>query len=1367
MGANDELPEVEIYDGKHVCAATGEHVLGTPLEIREWDDEALEAVLDEHDQLPTHDPHEDVGSEYEAFDADEYDASVTSADETTDDIRDLFAALDRIDARNVAGDTIAHRWNDAASTSEEKRAFVPTFGKSANGTANIVGPNIWQDTGGGGYGGPVVMALIDLGELRPQSATPRDARGELWFKGVDHLRDLGYPIPELESPDRTEEYDDPREVDATVDPRRAWNAAGRVTPDDLDDDALPTTDDGTVFACPDCGDSIDVVRAVALAEGVVDSCDESLEEAYPDAYTRAREAYDAPLPRYYTTADAVAEFDAILSLIGEATFWHLNADRMSSEVTGEGSDVSGDAVRTLDPAWRDSESGESVLVFDNGTIWDADTEKTLDVLRFVALDDGLIDDPTDTLGGGMFTEAYRLARREYGVPLPQWEPARDGERTATPMLPPAGEFIDDPDGLTVHSDRLEEARASVEALLRTATADDGQPTIVRALPATGKTTGTVKVALERPESYLAPRKELQAQALEKAERWGVDAQVLPVFSDRQMRDEPLAAAVSHVRDLGKDRLRERWAVYNAAMNGDEEDEDGETTLFEEKDDDEVELDRATCATAEGKHGKAWALVVHVARRLGYTPQEIHTQAHGLFGADLPCTCGEDDEEARCPYSEAWSDVANPDDPADLLVGSYVHAHVESVRTAYSRAPDGEIDRAPRTVVLDEFPGEAYTREFGEEALDFATWLASALQEDVADRRDMLQADLCGDEWVQKWLNGNGDDHDAVGGAITALAREGDLLDARSEAAEILDEVDRELLESFDLAEPLGEFVSQASTASEAYETLRTAVDVDPEQPGAGVASWVEDEVVVPLADAAVADRMAVSEAFDVADLPVGGELQDLVADALEAAETDADRARGAIEAAVTALRGGPEGCRRLAAWGTDGYAHPNAHRLLRAIVTPEESDNATRGATAEWAFDPDATEGTVLDVVKTGDRATTVVDRNDHGALLHTPPQRTAAGGADVPLVGLDATGRAPLWGNALGEEVQMADIHDTDAERAEFLKEALGLHVIQASDRPRPYEGDPQSKDLDGDVALLEWLKEDYSGLQASRERGEEASTVGSPACLTTKGVRNVLEDDERLEDVVAEWENYGNHTGDNTLGAHRLAAVLGSQHYGDAAIERFCALGGEFGLDTSRDTGRGAELSYANDLADEYLAHMRDDQVMQGVLRFARGDSGATVVCRTSALRDDLPVVGRGQVATTWNDTATAIARQWRRLGGEFTAADVADVVDVSKRQVRRVLAEFVDVGYITHVGGGDGTAKVYSPSGTPGAGEVDLPDVGEAVTPSQAGRDATNEYYTWNVRVGPPSETAAGGRTPPPTRRPGAPPSPTAVDGVEPPD
>lgn len=137
---------------------------------------------------------------FDDFDLEDYDPDVTDADETTDDIRDVFVALERIDAQRVADKTIVHRWNDAAMTSDNYRAFVPTWGKNANGTANIVDDRIWQDTGASGYGGPVVMALIDLGEMRPSTASPQDARGELFWKGVDHLRDLGFSIPELSNP---------------------------------------------------------------------------------------------------------------------------------------------------------------------------------------------------------------------------------------------------------------------------------------------------------------------------------------------------------------------------------------------------------------------------------------------------------------------------------------------------------------------------------------------------------------------------------------------------------------------------------------------------------------------------------------------------------------------------------------------------------------------------------------------------------------------------------------------------------------------------------------------------------------------------------------------------------------------------------------------------------------------------------------------------------------------------------------------------------------------------------------------------------------------------------------------------------------
>jgi hypothetical protein len=1191
--------------------------------------------------------------------------------------------------------------------------------------------------------------------------------------GVDSGRE---PASGQTGDEDDEEYGrDPRELEATVDARRAWDAAGRVTPDEVDSDVLDAADDDPeAFECPDCGEPVDVVRAVGLAEGLIDACDEALGEAYPEAYRLAREEYGAPLPAYYTTADAIAEFDAVLDVIGEVGFFDLDEEAIRSDITARDDEVGGEAVTALNPAWRLSESGESVLVFDSGTVWDADTERVLDALRFVALDSGLLADASESLEGEGFTEAYRRARTEYGAPLPRWEPAEDGARDVTPMLPPSEELVDARDLDGVDPDALDAAREEVERLIGEVTAEAGDPTVVTSLPATGKTTGTVKTARERPLSYLAPRKELQQQALDKAEKWGVDAEVLPVFSEERLDEDVLAAAVAHVREHGKDRLRDRWSVLAAAV-GDVDEEEDDVDIFAETDDDEddVDLDRATCPTAEGEHGDAWALAVHVARRLGYTPEEIHNQARGLFGAPLPCSEEHSEDGEACEYGEAWDDIRDPDAPADLLVGSYVHAHVDSVRTHFTRAADGTRDTSPRAVVLDEFPGEAFASDYGEEALDYATWLARALREDVADRRDMFDADLWSDDWVRAWLRGDADEYEAVEDAVAGLARQGDLLDARDAAAEIREDVDSEVLDALGIAAPLDAFLDGESDATEAYDRLGDAVNVDPERPAAGVARWVEDAVVRPLEDATdLGTTEPDTEAIgvDVEALPIAGDLRDLAGRAVEAVEEKADGARGILRAATTALTGGRDGCRRLAAWANDGYAHPDAHHILEAVATPTGADSdvpeARRVHTSEWAFDPDATDGTVLDVVETTGGATTVVDRNDHGALLHTPPSRSAAGGEDVPLVGLDATGRASLWSVSLGEHVTTADIHETPAERAAFLEDALDLRVIQAAERPRYYEGDPTTKDTDGDVALLEALADEYGGIEAPRERGATPTSVGKPAAITTKGVRELLENDTRLDDVVGAWENYGNVTGANDLGEHRLAAILGTQHYGDHAIERFAALAGEE-VDTDRAGGRGATLSYDSDLADEYLAHMTEDQTMQAILRFARGDSGATVVARTSALREDLPVVGRGQVVETWSDTATTIARQYRRLGGEFTAADVRDAVDVSARQVRRVLAELVDAGYLQRVGGGAGRANVYERVDEPGAGEVDLPERGDAVAATgEAGSPRSKQYYTWNVRVfgGEPTAESAVEGGPMTTSR--APPAPTAVEGVEPP-
>ena len=1357
-GANDSPPAVEIYANKHVCVATGEHVPGTPTTTAEWDEEVLRAILIANgyeDKDPVeHDTDHDRLADYEP--------TTTSPTETADDMRDIYAAVDRLTPRDLPLNT-----SQTGEDSTGWSTWNPSYRSSSSGESlHYNGEGAFHDHKEGEAFGVLSLFAAEQGII----SNPWDRlAGSDYFEAIDAAREGGARVPEPPEDERKISYrDDPRELSATVDARRAWEAAARVTPDDLDKPLdIDTAPDGEAWLDARGERISDVVRAVALDTGLIADSDDDLDD-YPAAYNQARTEYGAPLPRYYTTADAIAEFNAVLDVIGEVTFWNFDTDVFNSQITAEGEEVDGEAVRALNPAWRESESGESVVVFENGTIWDADSERVVDPLRFVALDSGLINDPADTLQGSDFTTAYGLCRTEYGAPLPRWEPAEDGAREITPQLPPSDELVDTFDLDGVATDELDDARAEVEAMIGDLTSDADRPRVLTSLPATGKTTGTIKTARERPLSYLAPRKELQKQALDKAERWNVDGEVLPVFSDEQVRDEILDAAVSHVRERGKDRLRDRWAVLAAAFEAISNDEDAAddldpSDLFAESDEDDVDLDRPTCETADGEHGVAWALAVHIARRLGYTPREIHTQARGLFGAELPCSHGDGE---TCEYSDGWDAVSDPDNCPDLLVGSYVHAHVESVRTAYSRGRGDEVERSTRALVLDEFPGEAFVREFDDEAFDFATWLAASLRDDVEDRRDMYDADLAGDDWVRAWLDGEADE--VVDDAIAALGRTKDLLDARQASDEILSEVDREVLDALGIGDAIEE-VTNDTDATEAFDQLSAAINaVDRNQPAAGIASWADDAVREPLARATAEGRAEPNlDAVENDTLPTEGDLAELLDRAVEAADQGEAEAAATVEAALTALRGGSEGCRRLAAWADDGYAHPDAHHLLTAVITPTADESgAKRIHTSNWAFDPDATDGTVLDVVQTNERDRVVADRNDHGALLHTPPLRVNGSGEESPLVGLDATGRAELWSTALGEDVETADIHTTPRERAEFLQNALSLRVIQAADRPRPYEGDPTTKDTDGDVALLESLAEEYSGIQAPRHRGEEPVEIGRPAAITTKGVREVLENDSRLDDVVAAWENYGNHTGANDLGDHRLAAILGSQHYGDHAIERFCALAGEE-VDTSRRGGRGAALDYGNDLANTYLKHMSEDQTMQAILRFARGDSGATVVARTSALREDLPVVGRGQVVETWNDTATTIAREYRRLGGEFTAADVRDAVDVTPRQVRRVLAELVEAGYLQRASSEAGKANVYEPAAdAPGAGEVELPDRITA-EPGEAGQSPHNQYYTWNVRVSGRELVENWSYPPTAIRELGAPPSPAAAGGIDPPE
>lgn len=188
-GSNDETPKIEIYATTHNCVTTSRHIPGAPTEVRDIDTDVLESVLDAAGEFP--DP--DAGTGQDVGPTLSFERNNTTG--ATTSVQDVYDALDALDAREVADETIVREWTSGGKL----RSFLPTWGSSGDGgTANVVGPDAWRDTGHlGGRGGAVAMAAIDLGYVTPQNAKPGCVSGKEWVQCVEHLRDKGFSIPEL------------------------------------------------------------------------------------------------------------------------------------------------------------------------------------------------------------------------------------------------------------------------------------------------------------------------------------------------------------------------------------------------------------------------------------------------------------------------------------------------------------------------------------------------------------------------------------------------------------------------------------------------------------------------------------------------------------------------------------------------------------------------------------------------------------------------------------------------------------------------------------------------------------------------------------------------------------------------------------------------------------------------------------------------------------------------------------------------------------------------------------------------------------------------------------------------------------------
>jgi len=188
---------------------------------------------------------------------------VTSDDDRTGKVSESdgpdtspYKAIDRLDAQRVAEETIVHGYNTDHSSGDGVEAFYPSWDPNCNGTANVVGSDGWDDTGGRGRGGPIEMAAIDCGELpHDEDVQPGDVTGDEWRQAYEHLRDLGFDddLPPL-SPTSLRDLEEVEDVDEAATAldallnlyegdadrdmdhwREIWTAVGKLDDEQVDD----------------------------------------------------------------------------------------------------------------------------------------------------------------------------------------------------------------------------------------------------------------------------------------------------------------------------------------------------------------------------------------------------------------------------------------------------------------------------------------------------------------------------------------------------------------------------------------------------------------------------------------------------------------------------------------------------------------------------------------------------------------------------------------------------------------------------------------------------------------------------------------------------------------------------------------------------------------------------------------------------------------------------------------------------------------------------------------------------------------------------------------------------------------------------
>lgn len=198
-------PKMEVYAGDRFVAATGEHIEDTPTECK-WVGVQIREFFKEHGEKAREYVTDGETGGYEPDNASQTEETYSSGD-STGDVEEVFAALDRVRPRDIRlRSTLTNERGDGS------KELDPSWATSKSGTrlAQVSDGFIYRE----GMVGLSPLELVALEEGIIASVGDYPSGSQFW-DAVEALRDRGADIPEYERSEKKSELSHLEEISAT------------------------------------------------------------------------------------------------------------------------------------------------------------------------------------------------------------------------------------------------------------------------------------------------------------------------------------------------------------------------------------------------------------------------------------------------------------------------------------------------------------------------------------------------------------------------------------------------------------------------------------------------------------------------------------------------------------------------------------------------------------------------------------------------------------------------------------------------------------------------------------------------------------------------------------------------------------------------------------------------------------------------------------------------------------------------------------------------------------------------------------------------------------------------------------------------